>query len=79
MANNNNISQNKTPKKGNYTVELAAVAGAITTISDEITKIAAELSFSEVQRDNNINAINNLQKQIDFLSNEIKEMKKTMR
>ena len=73
MANNNNLNRTQISKSSNYATELSVGPGAITTISDEITKIASELSLNEVQRKNNITTIENLQKQIDFLTNEIKK------
>lgn len=57
------------------------IGSAITTLGDAIATIAAGLALDEELNDSNNmnNDIERLQKQIDELNNEIKQIKKMMR
>lgn len=78
MMNNNNLNPNHSiSKTENYAAELGVIAGTITTIGEEMKDIAD--SFKKLQIESNIKAIKNMQKQIEFLTSELKEIKKMMK
>lgn len=58
---------------------LVFISETIYKISDELIKISEELAMQRSQNESNINDTENLQKQINFLTNEIKEIKKNTR
>ena len=69
------------PKSENQATKLDLIGSVITTLGDAITTIAAGLALDEELNENNNsnNDIERLQKQIDELNNEIKQIKKMMR
>jgi len=64
---------------GSIAEGLVFISETIYKISDELIKISAELAMQGSQNESNINDTENLQKQINFLTNEIKEIKKNIR
>lgn len=72
----NNISQN--PE--NKAAQLALIAGMISTLGDALGTIATVLAIQEAEEKTPINPdIINLQKQLDEIYMEIKEIKKMLR
>lgn len=61
--------------------KLAVIAGAITTLGDALATIAAGLALEDELKENesNSNDIDKLQKQIDELNYEMKQLKRMLR
>ncbi|MCM0624086.1 hypothetical protein M5J14_06060 [Lysinibacillus sp. OL1_EC] len=61
--------------------KLAVIAGAITTLGDALATIAAGLALEDELKENesNSNDIDKLQKQIDELHYEMKQLKRMLR
>ncbi|MBX8946438.1 MULTISPECIES: hypothetical protein [Lysinibacillus] len=63
--------------------KLAVIAGAITTLGDALATIAAGLALEdelkEKENESNSNDIDKLQKQIDELNYEMKQLKRMLR
>ena len=81
LKNNQNKS-NEFPES--QAAQLAVIAGLITTLGDGLATIAALLAIEEAKQSpqsdsNSIDDSQNLQKQIDDLSKEIKQIKKVLR
>lgn len=77
MTNNESINQNNQNSNNAITAaELAVLGALLSTFGDAISTISAVLALEEARKDNMDN--NNLQKQIDDLSNEVKKLKKQM-
>ncbi|MGE7917112.1 hypothetical protein [Lysinibacillus xylanilyticus] len=74
MNNKKSNQNNLAPKSENQSALLAVIGAAISTLGDAISTIAAGLALEEQQ--NNSNDIERLQKQIDELSNGIRQIKK---
>ncbi|MGG2106540.1 hypothetical protein [Lysinibacillus pakistanensis] len=81
MNNKKSTPKNQLPKSENQATKLALIGSAIITLGDAISTIAAGLALDEELNENNNsnNDIERLQKQIDELNNEIKQIKKMMR
>lgn len=62
-----------------HAARLAVIAGAITTLGDALSTIAAGLALEDELKENNSNEIDKLQKQIDELNYEMKQLKRMLR
>ncbi|BDH62485.1 hypothetical protein MTP04_26150 [Lysinibacillus sp. PLM2] len=85
----NNYNKNKNTQNlntQNQAATIAVIAGLITTLGDGLSTIAAALALQEAQQQCNQNSGNNdytaelfkMQKRIEALEKEIKEMKKRL-
>ena len=68
----------------NQAAQLAVIAGLITTLGDGLATVAAAMALQEAQQNNsnNINTypdVQMMQKRIDALEFEVKQMKKMLR
>lgn len=64
-----------------HAAKLAVIAGAITTLGDALSTIAAGLALEDElkENENNSSEIDKLQKQIDELNYEMKQLKRMLR
>lgn len=64
-----------------HAARLAVIAGAITTLGDALSTIAAGLALEDElkENENNSNEIDKLQKQIDELNYEMKQLRRMLR
>ncbi|GGA46064.1 hypothetical protein [Psychrobacillus lasiicapitis] len=75
MTNSGSINQNnQDSNKAISAAELAVLGALFTTFGDVLATIAAVLALEEERKDDGDN--NDLQKQIDDLTNEVKKLKK---
>ncbi|MDI2587118.1 hypothetical protein OR571_08385 [Psychrobacillus sp. NEAU-3TGS] len=75
MTNNESINQNnQNSNKAISAAELAVLGELVSTFGDVISTISAVLALEEERKEQMDN--NNLQKQIDYLANEVKKLKK---
>ncbi|WP_341302761.1 hypothetical protein MHB44_10755 [Lysinibacillus sp. FSL H8-0500] len=72
---------NEGTKSVSQAAKLAVIAGAITTLGDALATIAAGLALEDELKDNDRSTddIDKLQKQIDELHNEMKQLKRMLR
>lgn len=60
--------------------KLAVIAGAISTLGDGLATVAAILAIEEARQEQSVSGDSkNMQKQIDYLSSEMEELKKQMK
>ena len=76
MTNGENNDQNNQDFNEIGTLELAVWGELFSTLGDVISTIVAVRALKEEQQQQNSN--NNMQKQIDDLTNEMKQLKKQM-
>ncbi|WP_342601213.1 hypothetical protein MHB48_09595 [Psychrobacillus sp. FSL H8-0483] len=77
--NNNNGQNSPSLQTGNQSAVLAVIGSAISTLGDGISTISAILALEEQQQANSNNNDNkDLQKQIDYLTAEVKKLKKQL-
>lgn len=74
MTNSENNNQTNQESNGISTVELAVWGALLATLGDAISTIAAVQALKEEQQEQ-MNT-QNMQKQIDHLTNEVKQLKK---
>lgn len=86
MKNKQNIKTNEPQFTNgeNQSAQLAVIAGLITTLGDGLATVAAAMALQEAQQNNsnNINTypdVQMMQKRIDALEFEVKQMKKMLR
>ncbi|KUF35847.1 MULTISPECIES: hypothetical protein [Lysinibacillus] len=81
MKNNKGYRNSEGIESVSQAAKLAVIAGAITTLGDAIATIAAGLALEDELKENesNSNDIDKLQKQIDELNYELKQLKKMLR
>lgn len=82
MKNQNINQQIQNTNSESQAAQLALIAGLITTLGDGLAVVATALAIQEEQQKNqkiNNNNNNDLQKQIDELSREVKQIKKLLR
>ena len=76
---NYNEQNGQSPQPESQSAMLAVIGAAITTLGDGISTIAAILALEEQQQGNSNDVDNkNMQKQIDYLTAEIKKIKKQL-
>ena len=77
MKNNKGNRNSDGMESVSQAAKLAVIAGAITTLGDALATIAAGLALEDELKENesNSNDINKLQKQIDELNYEMKQLK----
>ena len=77
--NNNNLYHNGfNLDNGNQSAKLAVIGGAISTLGDAISTLAAVLALEEAsqgQNDNDNNDMKDMKKQIKYLTNELNKLK----
>ena len=76
MTNSENNDQTSQDFNEISTLEIAVWGELFSTLGDVLSTIAAVQSLKEQQQEQNVN--NNMQKQIDDLTNEVKQLKKQM-
>lgn len=84
---NMNTTQVQIDNMENQAAQLAVIAGLITTLGDGLATVAAAMALQEAQQSqqnsgNNINThleVQKMQKRIDALEIELKQMKKILR
>jgi len=76
MTNSENNDQTSQYFNEISTLEIAVWGELFSTLGDVLSTIAAVQSLKEQQQEQNSN--NNMQKQIDDLTNEVKQLKKQM-
>ncbi|QUG42702.1 hypothetical protein KD050_05375 [Psychrobacillus sp. INOP01] len=74
MTNIENNDQKDQDSNGISSLELAVWGALLATLGDAISTIAAVQALKEEQQEQVSN--NNMQKQIDYLTNEVKQLKK---
>lgn len=74
MTNGENNDQKNQDSNVISSLELAVWGELLSTLGDVISTIAAVQALKEQQQEQNGN--NNMQKQIDYLTNEVKQLKK---
>ena len=81
MKNNKGYRNSEGIESVSQAAKLAVIAGAITTLGDAIATIAAGLALEDELKENesNSNDIDKLQKQIDELNYEMKQLKRMLR
>ncbi|MGY4796071.1 hypothetical protein ACVNNN_13800 [Lysinibacillus fusiformis] len=81
MKNNKGNRNSDGIESVSQAAKLAVIAGAITTLGDALATIAAGLALEDELKENesNSNDINKLQKQIDELNYEMKQLKRMLR
>ncbi|WP_342440690.1 hypothetical protein MHB40_13490 [Lysinibacillus sp. FSL K6-0057] len=81
MKNNKGNRNSDGMESVSQAAKLAVIAGAITTLGDALATIAAGLALEDELKENesNSNDINKLQKQIDELNYEMKQLKRMLR
>ncbi|MEK3727242.1 MULTISPECIES: hypothetical protein [Lysinibacillus] len=81
MKNNKGYRNSEGIESVSQAAKLAVIAGAITTLGDAIATIAAGLALEDELKENesNSNDIDKLQKQIDELNYELKQLKRMLR
>ncbi len=81
MKNNKGNRNSDEMESVSQAAKLAVIAGAITTLGDALATIAAGLALEDELKENesNSNDINKLQKQIDELNYEMKQLKRMLR
>ncbi|MFD4490998.1 hypothetical protein [Lysinibacillus fusiformis] len=82
MKNNKGYRNSEGTESVSQAAKLAVIAGAITTLGDALATIAAGLALEDELKENeskNNNDMDKLQKQIDDLNYEMKQLKKMFR
>jgi len=88
MQRNENNSNQPTDSLEIYAAKLAYIGTSISTLGDGIQTIAAGLALQALQKSNNNNSQNNndqakqaenMQKQIDYLISELKQIKRSLK
>ncbi|MGE7809140.1 hypothetical protein [Lysinibacillus capsici] len=81
MKQNKGNRNNEGLESVSQATKLAVIAGAITTLGDALATIAAGLALEDELKENesNSNDIDKLQKQIDDLNYEMKQLKRMLR
>lgn len=81
MKNNKGYRSSEANDSGSQAAKLAVIAGAITTLGDALATIAAGLALEDELKENESNRddIDKLQKQIDELNYEMKQLKRMLR
>ena len=80
MKNNKSYRNSEGNEFGSQAAKLAVIAGAITTPGDALATIAADLAVEDELKENESNRdIDKLQKQIDELNYEMKQLKRMLR
>ncbi len=80
MKNNKSYRNSEGNESGSQAAKLAVIAGAITTLGDALATIAADLAVEDELKENESNRdIDKLQKQIDELNYEMKQLKRMLR
>ncbi|KPN96268.1 hypothetical protein [Lysinibacillus sp. ZYM-1] len=81
MKNNKGYRNSEGTETVGQAAKLAVIAGAISTLGDALATIAAGLALEDELRENESknNDIDKLQKQIDDLNYEMKQLKKMFR
>ncbi|WP_277586561.1 DUF6774 domain-containing protein [Psychrobacillus antarcticus] len=74
MTNSENNDQKNQDSNEISTLELSVWGALLTTLGDAISTIAAVQALKEEQQEQNSN--NDMQQQIDYLTNEVKQLKK---
>lgn len=81
MNNNNNFRLDQgILQTESQAAKLAVIAGVITTLGDGLATVAALLAIEEAQQEQTNSGENkNMQKQLDYLSSEMEELKKQIK
>ncbi len=81
MKNNKGYRNSEGAESVSQAAKLAVIAGAITTLGDALATIAAGLALEDELQENQgkKNDIDKLQKQIDDLNYEMKQLKRMLR
>ena len=80
MKNNKSYRNSEENESRSQAAKLAVIAGAITTLGDALATIAADLAVEDELKENESNRdIDKLQKQIDELNYEMKQLKRMLR
>ncbi|MEA0552901.1 hypothetical protein U1P98_04150 [Lysinibacillus irui] len=81
MKNNKGYRNSEASDSVSQAAKLAVIAGAITTLGDALATIAAGLALEDELKENESNRddIDKLQKQIDELNYEMKQLKRMLR
>ena len=80
MNNNNYRFEQGILQTESQAAKLAVIAGAITTLGDGLATVAALLAIEEARQEESDTGNNkNMQKQIDYLSSEMEELKKQIK
>ena len=81
MKQNKGNRNNEGLESVSQAAKLAVIAGAITTLGDDLATIAAGLALEDELKEieSNSNDIDKLQKQIDELNYEMKQLKRMLR
>ena len=88
MSDNKNKTNQTSDSRDVLIAKLAFIGASISTLGDGLQAVAAGLALEELQKANNQSSQNQndqskqtegMQKQIDYLINELKQIKKMMR